>query len=302
MKINLLKNFITDINTLNQGIIAVKRYASTIGLTLDFIPFETTKQFTSIPFSNEVNADGHIANPAEIFQECKRLGGTFDIDTVALLVYDSNKINPHGTNPSENGQNLQIPINWYVNYPDVFASYTLHELCHFFFSRAGTTDLTHRQFDPMWGNRFSQSSNIDYYLFLLKQFMKPTVTLKRTQDNGVETLGELSFENFKCKTLERPYKANLKNISAIPKGLYDVQWRFFLRKLRYAYQVQNVPTRSGIFFHSLNYVSETQGCIGLGSGYSDINFDGLTDIINSRATIATFEQLMNKKDFQLNII
>lgn len=302
MKINLLKNFVTNIGILNQGIAVTKQYALTIGLVLDFVPFETTKQFTSVPFSNEVNDKGYIANPIEIFQECKRLGATFDIDTVALLVFDSDKITPHPTNPSENGQNLQIPCNWFVTYPDVFALYCLHEICHFFHSRAGVVDLTHKKFDPMWNGQFDQKSEIDYYLFLIKRFMKPIVTLKRNFDNGKETLGELFFENFACKTLERPYLGNQTNISAVPTGLYNVQWRFFFRKLRYAYQLQNVPSRSGIFIHAGNYVNDVQGCILLGDSYNDINSDGLTDVLNSRITIKKFEDLMNKRDFQLNII
>lgn len=309
MKINLLKNFVTNIDTLSRGLILANKYTSTIGLKLDFIHYETSKQFTSIPFSNEVNPNGYVVNPIEIFQEAKKLGATFDIDTVALLVYDWSRIKPQPTNPMENGQNIQISCQWYASYPEVFVEFFLHELSHFFHSRAGVEDLTHlltsgnlQSRYPELYNQFKQGNGIDYYLFLLKRFMKPKVTLKRISDDGIETLGELSFENFNCKTLERPFKGNITNISAIPKGIYDVQWRLFPRKWRFAYKLQNVPNRTGIFIHAGNYVSDVQGCILLGDSYNDINFDGKTDIINSRITIKKFEDLLGKRDFQLEII
>lgn len=174
MKIYLLRNFVTDLDTLNKGIISAKGFAATIGLDLNFIQADTTKQFTSIPISNEAIGNGYAVNPTEIFQEAKRLGAIFDIDTVALLMYDWTRINPRPTNPSENGQNIQIPCQWYGIYPDVFSSYLLHELCHYSASANNVPDLTHKQYDPMWNNKFSQSSNISYYLFLLKRFIKPT--------------------------------------------------------------------------------------------------------------------------------
>lgn len=131
---------------------------------------------------------------------------------------------------------------------------------------------------------------------------KPVLTLRRITDDGVQTLGELIYNDFKCKTLEKPWKDNQSNISCVPKGLYDVKWSFFPRKLRYAYQLQNVFKRDGIFIHDGNFFFDIKGCILLGMYYVDINKDGRKDIINSKVSIAKLEALMGKKPFKLKII
>lgn len=130
---------------------------------------------------------------------------------------------------------------------------------------------------------------------------KQPVVITRTSDNGVETLGTLTYKDFTCKTLERPWKNNTKNISCIPKGTYQCKYTFSLGKLGWCYEVQNVPGRSGIRIHPGNYFFDIEGCILLGDSYGDINKDKQTDVSNSRATIANFVSIMNKKDFTLII-
>lgn len=133
----------------------------------------------------------------------------------------------------------------------------------------------------------------------------PTATLVRGKSGKHETLGVLTAKNgdatFTCKTLELPWLDNRKNISCIPPGKYLVKKVFWLRKLKYYYQVQNVPGRSGIFIHEGNYYFNYEGCIGLGSGNADINKDGEMDITNTVATIKAFEGFMQNKDFILEI-
>lgn len=130
----------------------------------------------------------------------------------------------------------------------------------------------------------------------------PLVTLKRDVDNGVETLGTIYYKEFTCKTLERSWKGNSPFISCIPKGLYRVKWSFSLKLLQYTYQVLNVPYRSGIRLHKGNFFFNTDGCIILGDNFVDLNKDGKLDIINSTITLGKFVTLMDKKDFQLEII
>lgn len=126
-----------------------------------------------------------------------------------------------------------------------------------------------------------------------------TVTLNRFRDDGVQALGDLTVGSFACKTLERPWKNNQKNVSCIPVGTYTVKWTFSLRLLRYTYEIQNVPGRTGIRIHSGNYFSDTDGCIILGTAYGDLNHDAWADILNSKVTVSSFEKFMNKKDFNL---
>jgi len=131
--------------------------------------------------------------------------------------------------------------------------------------------------------------------------------LLRTKDTGKETLGIITLsdnsnkEIFRCFSLERPWKQNIKCISCIPKGSYLVKWTFSPKFMRYTYRVMDVPGRDGILIHPGNYFFDVEGCILLGQGYSDLNKDGEMDIINSTITLRKFEQLLNKQSFILNI-
>jgi hypothetical protein len=127
------------------------------------------------------------------------------------------------------------------------------------------------------------------------------VTLQRNSDDGVQTLGTLTYGSFSCKTLERPWVKNMSNISCIPTGTYTVKWTFSLRLLKYTYEVQAVPNRSGIRFHPGNFFFDVEGCILLGDSYGNLNKDKEVDILNSRLTIKKFEDLLNRKDFTLII-
>lgn len=147
-------------------------------------------------------------------------------------------------------------------------------------------------------SNFSQTWNeISKHLDLLK----PTVTVTRLTDDGAQTLGELSFGSFTCKTLERPYLDNKPNISCIPKGTYNCKYTFSPKFLKYTYEIQNVPKRSGIRIHSANFFYQLLGCIALGSAFIDINKDGKKDVIDSRITVSKLESLLGKKDFTLII-
>jgi hypothetical protein len=250
-----------------------------------------------------------MVDPTQIFSIAKTFGEPFDVD---LLVYDWTKISPQPTNPADGGMNIQIPVQWYVTYPEVFAEFLLHELCHYFFSTSGKTDLTHLKYDPMWNGRWNQLTNQAYYLFLLQQFIPtitppapitPTVLITRNASDSKQTLGTLrtSDGKFGCNSLELVWLNNKVNISYIPKGTYTCKWTFMLSELRYRYQIMNVPGRTGIFIHAGNYYFNSKGCIILGSLPQDINKDGELDLINSNVILDSFEKMMNKKDFTLII-
>lgn len=128
-----------------------------------------------------------------------------------------------------------------------------------------------------------------------------TVILKRRIYNARQTLGELSCNQFTCKTLELPWLNNQPNISCIPEGLYDVRWSFSPKLLRYTYEVLNVPHRSGIRIHRGNFFFNVEGCILLGTDYQDLNHDGEMDVINSTITLELFENFMDHQPFQLKV-
>ena len=91
------------------------------------------------------------------------------------------------------------------------------------------------------------------------------------------TLGELFLNGVRiCDTLENPWLDNIRNISCIPEGEYDVRLRYpresgtrdYLHLL-----VKGVPDRTYILFHIGNRPSDTSGCIlvGLSSSQDFVN-------------------------------
>lgn len=136
-----------------------------------------------------------------------------------------------------------------------------------------------------------------------------TVTLTRDYSDPKETKGSLAVKlatsAFTCDTLELPNLGNQHNISCIPAGIYQCQTEHFSPLNITAYEVMNVPGRSGIFIHPGNYASgkiiDTDGCILIGNAFQDINGDGQDEIINSRVTFAQFMQAMGGKPFTLII-
>lgn len=132
---------------------------------------------------------------------------------------------------------------------------------------------------------------------------QPAITLIRLSDNTIQTLGQLraSDGSFGCDTLELAWKNNQSNTSCIPKGTYQVEWKFMLSELSYHYQILNVPKRTGCFLHAGNYFFNSKGCILVGSAPNDINHDGQIDLTNSKLILAALEKRMNKKPFTLII-
>ena len=84
------------------------------------------------------------------------------------------------------------------------------------------------------------------------------------------TLGELFLNGERmCDTLENPWLDNIRNISCIPAGEYDVRLRYpresgsrdYLHLL-----VQDVPNRDWVLVHRGNFPSQTKGCVLVGLG------------------------------------
>lgn len=92
--------------------------------------------------------------------------------------------------------------------------------------------------------------------------------LERVYFNAA-TLGEISLpDGTKYKTLELPDNQNMRNISCIPEGVYDVvKGRNSLGSP--VLQVLDVSDRSGIQIHVANYLKQIQGCIAVGMQHSE---------------------------------
>jgi len=127
-----------------------------------------------------------------------------------------------------------------------------------------------------------------------------TVTITRTYQPK-QTIGELSTDGFRCKTIELTWKDNQQQISCIPEGEYICKFTKSNRLNILTYEITNVKNRSGVRIHSANFSHQLRGCIALGYAFADIDKDGLTDVTSSRNTIASFEKHMEGKDFKLII-
>jgi hypothetical protein len=206
-------------------------------------------------------------------------------------------------------------------------AYAVHEIHHLlcYYINLTLKDITPKDFmdytpvNGMWvpyylnhdpGNPLSNHAqtwnNIKKFLPQLNNITyippMPVVVLKRGHSDDKQQLGDLTTKGFTAKTMELSYKNNAKNISAIPKGTYTCKWTFSPRFMRYTYEVLNVPNRTGIRFHEGNYFFQINGCVMLGTHFTDLNKDRHADLANSRKTIKAFEQHMGKKDFILQII
>lgn len=127
--------------------------------------------------------------------------------------------------------------------------------------------------------------------------------------SGKGLLGTLSMAGteweFKCLTLELPWRNNQRNISCIPAGIYLAHRRRGSKGNRW--YLENVPGRSGIMFHALNWAgdkaagfkSDSRGCIGLGLGWT--MRDGQIMLTQSSAAIAAFEAICAQVDTELSI-
>jgi len=143
--------------------------------------------------------------------------------------------------------------------------------------------------------------SIIYYIMKKKITTKNLVTLTRTRETPHATNGVVKVFNKQFYTLELPDKDNQQNISSIPAGEYDVVYTWSPSFKKFTYEIMNVPKRSGIRIHPVNFVSGLRGCVGLGNGVADLNSDGIFDITDSVNAVNEFEKALNYQPFKLKI-
>jgi hypothetical protein len=123
--------------------------------------------------------------------------------------------------------------------------------------------------------------------------MNLELAITRLSDDGKQTLGSFNVigADFSGKTMELPYKDNQHKISCIPPGSYVVKKRYS-QKYGWHFHITDVPNRDMILIHSANYSRQLLGCIAVGMGHTDIDKDGLKDVIASRLTLEKLFQIM----------
>ena len=112
-------------------------------------------------------------------------------------------------------------------------------------------------------------------------------------------LNENDYIQAEFNTLELPYKDNKTFVSCIPEGNYNVITRYS-KSFGSHFHLKNVVNRTYILIHSGNFYTDIEGCILVGKDLSDINSDGLVDVINSAEAMQELKKIF-LESFELEI-
>ena len=132
--------------------------------------------------------------------------------------------------------------------------------------------------------------------------MELKLLVQRNEGTGLQTLGNMTYGDFKCKTLELPWLNNKPQISCIPYGEFSCEKKQPTAAIPYLHiTILNVPNRSGIAIHKANFYTQLRGCIAVGDNQVDMNKDGQKDVTNSGATFKKLMEILPNK-FKIIII
>ena len=115
--------------------------------------------------------------------------------------------------------------------------------------------------------------------------------LKRLQYRSDSTIGSLIVVNdkgnvtFHCRTLELPWKDNVRNISCIPEGRYPIVYEYSPAFDSFLWELKEVHGRSEVKIHKGNFTYQIRGCILVGRYHTHINSDQIIDVADSKNTL-----------------
>ena len=104
--------------------------------------------------------------------------------------------------------------------------------------------------------------------------------------------GVLRFEGW---ALEPPWRDNEVGASCVPCGLYGLAWRTSRRYGRHLL-VEGTAPRSLILLHAGNYPRDTRGCLLPGLRRTDLDGDGMPDVVSSRAALRALEAVVQEAE------
>lgn len=130
---------------------------------------------------------------------------------------------------------------------------------------------------------------------------------KPSTDQGTLGVFIIPEVDFKCFTIELPWRDNATGISCIPVGTYHLYRRWSDHWRGFVYQFRNVPQRIAIQSHtgnvagdkSLGYKSHSLGCVLVGSVVCEIW--GQLAVGNSKNTFRKFLAATLGRDLLLEI-
>ena len=115
------------------------------------------------------------------------------------------------------------------------------------------------------------------------------------------TLGILTYGDFKCFTLELPWKNNEVNVSCIPEALAYQGEKYTSPANGNVIAINNVLNRTYIQIHSANFLRQLKGCIAVGDSIKFLDGDSLPDVTNSKNTLKSLLAVLPDK-FTFEII
>jgi len=98
------------------------------------------------------------------------------------------------------------------------------------------------------------------------------------------TFGVLTYRDFTCVTLELPWINNERSISCIPRAGAYVGRKYTSPANGDCIAIDNVLERDYIQIHALNWLHQTEGCIGVGRTFNPTSHNGPM-ITNSKDTL-----------------
>lgn len=126
-----------------------------------------------------------------------------------------------------------------------------------------------------------------------------TIKLQRLETSPQGTFGLLKIDGHSFYSLELPWRDNAPNVSCIPAGSYKSTMTYSPRFKRQMYLLEGVKGRAGVRIHPANLSSQLNGCLALGLRRGQI--DGVKAVLLSQPAIRQFEQILDGKDFVLEI-
>lgn len=123
--------------------------------------------------------------------------------------------------------------------------------------------------------------------------MSACLVIERWYRDSV-TLGVATFGNFKCVTLELPWRQNREDKSCIPAGRYMCK-KIHSGKNGHCFEILDVPGRTDVQGHIGNFIGDILGCVVFGGGIRDIDNDGVLDVTNSTQTFSRLMKLLPDK-------
>ena len=100
-------------------------------------------------------------------------------------------------------------------------------------------------------------------------------------------------EQARFAVLELTWKDNAKKVSCIPAGHYVIMPEHH-EKFGDCFRITSeIPGRSGVLLHIGNFPKNTEGCLLIGMGFSDLDADGLFEANRSTQAMSYLFQLVS---------